>query len=203
VESLSIFKENGELRVIKRSTWILVAIFIFALAGTIFWDRTHKSNEAKSSTVVPTSIPKLFSDMKSEDIVNIEFQNQSNSPIRLEKSPNDQWIIKDSLQKPPLGKIEQVITTIMSLTPLDILNLTTLEGTGIPDSKVKINLINRNGTNISLVLGKETSTGSGIYAQKDQEKVVLLHTEAVKELLDLLSMDKLLGNEQTKVTPTP
>ncbi len=73
---------------IRRSTWILLAVFAMLAAGTLIWQRTEKKSGVDPT---PTSRPALF-DFDSGSITQVQLENSSQSAV-FEKRADGSWIL--------------------------------------------------------------------------------------------------------------
>jgi hypothetical protein len=209
---------------VRKSTWILLAIFVLALAAAIYMDREGIS--LQTGTATPTVPPNLFADINLGSLSKIAFQSAptnsgdgiqgQSANLTLQKGSENQWMFA-SLDGGTVdqGKVQQVISNLFTLAPSSQLDMTTpLDATGLNAPFATLTLTLADGSQHVLQIGNATTIGTGYYSRlNNEQRIIVLPKFSVEDLVSLLSVSALtlqptetpvvLATEAIEATPTP
>jgi hypothetical protein len=177
---------------IRRSTWILLAIFIVGVGAVFYLDKYPIS----SASVTPTAtlLPPLFNNVSYDNLVMIEIQNNSGSAIQLKRNPDKTWGFTNIQGKSPdQGKVQELLFTLTGLTVTEGLNGSiALESVGLTTPTNTITLQDETGTKNILRIGAATSIGSGYYVQVNQNNPEIIDKTTIDNLIGLFNLANLV-----------
>jgi hypothetical protein len=183
---------------IKRSTWILLAILMLA-TGAYFY---LKHRPVKSAEATPTAPATSYLFTESDGpLASIRIYGRQANDIMLERNPSGVWTLvlptpapADQAQagaaETQLGALE-IVDVLQTLPALDTLGLTS------PAHTIKVSF--QNGIQHLLEVGDLAPTGSGYYVRFDNGKIYIISTSGIDALLNLLNNPPYVATE----TPTP
>lgn len=181
---------------IRRSTWIVLLVFLVVLAGFLYLQRSTQDEEIE---IPPTSSSQKLFELAESDLASVTIQSSDGNTVVLNRSDEGEWVYAQA----PSGETDiaaiqsalgqflnaQIVSSPGSLPGLEALNL--------ENALFKILLIGQDGNQIVMNIGKETPTGSGYYVLvSDQRQVVVVNKFGIDALLNLLE------NPPLKPTPT-
>lgn len=181
---------------IRRSTWIVLLVFLVVLAGFLYLQRSSQDEEIE---IPPTSSSQKLFELAESDLASVTIQSSDGNTVVLNRSDEGEWVYAQA----PSGETDiaaiqsalgqflnaQIVSSPGSLPGLEALNL--------ENALFKILLIGQDGNQIVMNIGKETPTGSGYYVLvSDQRQVVVVNKFGIDALLNLLE------NPPLKPTPT-
>lgn len=169
---------------IRRSTWVILVIFVILLVVFIWFGR---SDQAEGTPTPTTPIQSLF-DFEESEILGLVITKTGNNGLVLIRDNEAGWMI-EGVQDEVLDqdKIDsslsqflssRLITTLESLPPLADIGLDPTAYT------IEIELVN--SEHISLLIGEMTAIGDGYYAQKEDGEVVVINQFPLDTLLEFL-----------------
>jgi|WetSurMetagenome_2_1015567.scaffolds.fasta_scaffold116945_2 hypothetical protein len=186
---------------IRRTTWIVLAVFLVLVAGAFFMDKNKVS--LVQTTPTPTLAAPILADWPLSTINRIELKQPKKNNVILQKS-GDTWT-SASLQAGQVdqGKVEQVVASLGTIQSLGTYNLSLTSGeVGLGTPSSTLILTATNGSKKTLKIGNLTLTESGYYAQMDADpKVLVLEKGAVDEIITPLQPDQLFIQPQILSTP--
>lgn len=181
---------------IRRSTWIVLLVFLVVLAGFLYLQRATPDEEGE---MLPTSSSQKLFELAESDLSSVTIQSSDGNTVLLNRSEEGEWVLAQG----PSGETDvpaiqsalgqflntQIVSSPGSLPGLEALNL--------ENALFKILLIEQDSNQIVINVGKETPTGSGYYVlASDQRQVVVVNKFGIDALLNFLK------NPPLKPTPT-
>jgi hypothetical protein len=195
---------------IRRSTWIILLVFLAILGGGLFFQKFQSDKQAQ---VTPTAEFKLlFPGVDKSQITAFEIDDSQGRTLGVAKDQSGSWAVAvyTAADTDPTG-IDGMLMQITSLEvlsdldpapALDIIGLTT------PAYRFKVTL--QDGQQKTVYIGKLTPTKSGYYARLESGNPVVVTKYAVDNLINLLDkppiatpVPALPAAEFGVVTPTP
>ena len=184
---------------IKRSTWIVLAVFVVALAAAIVIQRqapeTGQEEALPTAVVQPNLLPVGLSDIRG---LRLE-QTATGQVVELALDESGTW----QLLQPPEGEADATLVE-NSLTTLTNLRVqTALESAvdlaifGLVQPAYRLRLETAAGETLNLLVGDQTPTANGYYVRLDG---------ALPQVVNKFSLDsflKLLDEPPLLPTPTP
>lgn len=171
---------------IRKSTWIVLLIFMSVLAVLIWFERTSQDQAIE---MLPTSASIKFLNVQEQELVGLTIQSMDGKYYELERPVQGEWsFVKPEPAQADTAALQsalsqflasQVISSPASLPGLDALNL--------ENALYKVLLLSQDGSKIVINVGKETPTGSGYYVlASNQNQVVVVNKYGLDALLSLL-----------------
>lgn len=169
---------------IKRSTWVFLAVFVVLLGAAVYWQRNGKSSSAEA-TSTPQAV--FLSGVESQLLSTLKIESAQGQTVALKRDESGTWMLTEPQAGPAdPGPVEanvsqlltmRVITSLEAGSPLGDLGLTQPQYTitlGLSDGSQKI-----------VRVGKETPTGSGYYAQIDGGPVQVVTKFAMEQVVGM------------------
>jgi hypothetical protein len=183
---------------IRRSTIILLVIFVAAVGFAVFFQNSPLSK--KQTTPTPTLQPALFANWSEEKIARLQIAGNQAEPFDLVRNPDQTWAFSSPKGKlVDQGKMEQFLAYLLDLQPQANMDPTlsmSLLGLDMPDQVISV--FDSTGVKLSIKIGKITPIGTGYYVQTDNNQTTVVEKTAVDYMLELAKIDSLM-----MVTPTP
>jgi hypothetical protein len=199
---------------IRRSTWIAVAVLIVLLGVTWYFEWSPAGLARVKGTATPTLIPQIIKENQS-DISLIEFTASTGDVTTLRKNSDNTWSFPNSTsQVVDQGKMQELLSDIYFLTPLTTMDSnTSLDAYGLLKPAQILKLEVTNGSPYVIKLGSLTPTQSGYYVQVNSNPAIIVSKTSLESILDLIGTDALIqktatppspnGSEITGATPSP
>jgi hypothetical protein len=180
---------------IKRTTWILLAVFA-ALVG-VAWI-LQRSNLTAKSQATPTAEAQLLFNLDANALSSLKIQDGQGKTVELNKDQNGQWKLVE-----PLGDVAdsgQVDSTIRQFASMPVLNQLDPppppDATGLITPTYTVTLSSSDSQQHVAKVGAATSTGTSYYVQVNSGSVDVVSKSIVDGVLDLF-------NNPPLATPTP
>ena len=185
---------------IRKPTWILLAVFI-VLLGAVFYLQKNPLPEKVDVTPSPTARPKLLGEWQSSDIRWIEVKKGEEDAVRVSQDSSGNWVmgIADTNTAVEAGKIEAVRSEmaealVQAALPADY----DLAAIGLDEPAAVITIKNQSAEEINIQVGKETPTGTGYYVKIGQQAPVVVSKAAIDSVFDQVTQESLAP----ELTPT-
>ena len=173
---------------IKRSTLILVIVFLLALSGYLLFNR-QQEQAAAQITPTPSSQP-LF-ELGEREITSLQVSDAGGRAVRLEKIAGAWTLIDPQAQATDHDRAEALAAQVAALATRSFLESTpetnALRAFGLDAPAYTIQLKLSDGSALRLAVGAETPTQSGVYVRVDEGRVAVVNTyslEAITAILD-------------------
>lgn len=180
---------------IKRNTWILLAVFA-ALVGVAWF--LQRSNLNSKSQATPTAEPQLLFNLDANALSSLKIEDTQGKTVELNQNQDGQW----KLVTPPgnVADSAQVGSTIRQFASLPVLNQLDPppppDATGLITPTYTITLSTTDGQQHVAKVGAVTTTGTSYYIQINTNSVDVVSKSIVDGVLDLF-------NNPPLATPTP
>lgn len=174
---------------IRKTTWIVLVVFVVLLAAVLLMQRTQGTVRLIEEEITPsaTTAPRVLADLKSEDIVAIEWTGEGQA-LTLTQAADGSWALGPGAGGPvEASQIDQLRASLVSLravsqvgagNPLDAIGLT------VPANIIILRTAA--GEQLQLNLGSPTPTGSGYYVQLGANPPVVVDKYEMDSILDLV-----------------
>ena len=145
---------------------LVAAIVLAALAGTLYWSN-HRKPSASSVTSAAESSPKIL-DLKPADVTGITIAKTGTPVLTLSKDEAGKWRITAPT---PLPADQDSVSSLLSnLSPLNSDRLLEEKAAdpnayGLANPVLQISITEKNRKSEELLLGDDTPTSSGAYAE--------------------------------------
>jgi hypothetical protein len=190
---------------IRRTTWIILAIFVILLAGTLIWPRIKKAPKAEATPTTGVSNEMLFN-LGGGTIKALTIQDDQGKTVDLVKNDDQTW----SLKLPEAGPadsttvdsaLSQLVTSRTLASPSSVTNLVDF---GLEPPRYKFLIVLDNDKQIIVNVGKATPNGSGYYVlTSDQRILYVVNKQGLEPVIALLTTPPLAPTPTPGVTPAP
>lgn len=185
---------------VRRSTWIFLAIFVLLVAVAVLLPRLKKSDDTTEPTATTQpSQPKVY-DLNLEDVVWIQFMDAQGNLVEVEReSPTAEWVmVGETLETSDSFRIESVAGQLLAMQAMRTFETDLGIGTvGIDHPGYTITIRTTTGNEIINKIGNLNAVGNGYYIKVDNEPVVIVAKLVLDEVLGILTEPPLAA------TPTP
>ena len=183
---------------IRKQTWILLAIFV-VMAGAAFYLQRHPIKNNANVTPSPTSQASLIKDWLPGDITRITFKDNQGLSVQLAQTEQGDWVLQPDGHAVDAGKVEEIRTEITSTRVITNLDPGyDLAAVGLKSPTGILTITNAKGKLVEIHIGQMTPTNNGYYVQIDQDAPSVVSSDAIESILNLISREQLLD-----LTPTP
>ena len=183
---------------IKRSTWIVLAILAIIVALFIYLNERPVSQSEATPTA--TNIGYLVT-RGDRTVSNIEISDLNGNVVRIGRDGSGTW----QMELPVSGEADQALAEATDTQLFALRILSTLEGTQTPYNMVgldspafQITVRFTDGLNQVILVGSQTPTGSGYYVLFER-KIYVISKYGMDALINILESPPYAPTE----TPTP
>lgn len=182
---------------IRRSTWIALAVFAFALAGAIWYAKLDQSTPTPADAT-PTAQPLL--NFPSQDVTALKIEDyQAGKLVSAHRDSTSGWVLDHPQGLADVGRLEIAADTLTSLVPSDSVAGGDLASFGLDSPTVRITVTRRNGSEDQLLVGQTSPTGDVTYVKLPSSDTVYFVGSYT-----LSNVTGLAGNPPiATATPTP
>jgi hypothetical protein len=189
--------EEGDKAMIRRTTWIILSIFIILLGILIYFQFFNEKSSNLAPT--PTISPPLLSGL-TEDLINlVNIDDIQGNVLEVSRNSSGEWVLTKPLAEvTDQSRVDDTIQQILSLAPILMIEpAPDTSATGLDFPAYLIIIQTTNGKQFVIRIGKETAIQNGYYLRVDQGPVYVVNKFNLENLLGILSSPPIL------VTPTP
>lgn len=191
---------------IRKTTWIVLALFVGLMVVTIMLQRNNKINQVNST---PTSSAEYLFGQNDQEITAFYVEDQDGNVIALELNEDGNWIfvkpLSSSVDKIALESILNQTKTLRVLSRIS--PAPTDEAIGLDKPTFTIGLEFSDGIQSTLIIGNLTPTESGYYVGTDQNEVLVVNKlglDAIGDsVLDPPIAEKVLRSPEPETTQEP
>ena len=191
---------------VRRTTWIVLVIFLGLLAFSFYWQNRNKNNQVE---VTPSPVVESLLEIKSDEIANIQIEDERGGAVEIKHVEGNGWILvvpkSEATDSNAVDGIvnqfisSHVISTIDPAPPDD--------ATGLKNPEYQINLRLKDGRQMIINVGIQTATGSGYYIIMDDGFVKVVDKFGLEAVTNLIYQPPVLllftGMPTSLVTPQP
>jgi Domain of unknown function (DUF4340) len=171
---------------IRKTTWILLAVFGVSILGAVLWSGRQASQGEADAT--PTVVPAWQVDSASIRSIRLE-DLATGTVVEVERHPEEAWHLLQPTSGPAdVGRVERAATWLASPQPRAVLPASDdLQAFGLDQPAKRISLTLEDGSQKQLDVGRTDPTGSVVYARvPDSSDVLLMSKFGLDEVLTLL-----------------
>jgi hypothetical protein len=173
---------------IRRGTWVALAVFALALAGAIWWDRSGRSFEPEET---PTPPLEPLWELSASDIetLRLERLGQGEGAIVVaRRDPEFAWLLEEpEAPYADVGRLERAVSSLLVPIPADTVESDDLGAFGLANPRYRVTFGLRNGTSRALEVGDDSPTGAVTYARKPGERqIYFLRSSSLRAMGSLL-----------------
>jgi hypothetical protein len=171
---------------IRKSTWIVLAVFVLALGGAVLWQRNAKQKEAQATPEANQSA--LLFDFGDAKLTGIRIERVGDKVVEL-KHDGEAWTAVWPEQPGPLDSATLngtlgSLSAMATLTKLDEAPSPADMGLEPPVYRLLLKL--SDGRQLVAAVGKTTPTGSGYYVQSSNQGYYVASKYSLEPLLNLV-----------------
>jgi hypothetical protein len=186
---------------IRRPTWIAIAIFVFLMIFAILWPRLRPQEDISSITPIPEPPWNfLFSEIVGVTVENFE----EGKTIQFQKDAEGLWMeIVPNEGQADGTQIEQTISWLASpIIDRELPSQEDLDPFGLAEPVAIITVTFTDGTSESLQIGNVTATGSMRYVKMPHSsRVLLINYFDVNSVLKMVDDEWLLTSQPEEIEP--
>jgi len=181
---------------IRRTTWILLGIFLILLVVLLFLQRSGPKGEAETT---PTEAVTFLFDPQGKSITGLRIADGTGHAVEVQKVAGSIWTLLEPVgEQADTGRIESAIEQAGSLRVLATLETALeLDTIGLNPAAYQITITLDNEQQQTAFVGNLTATQSGYYA------FLLGQPEVVVDKINIDGLLELLTNPPIMRTPTP
>lgn len=190
---------------IRKTTWIVLALFVLLLAATFGWQRwqEQKMLEESETEALSADLDTLFT--IDEKIEAVRLERVGEKMLEMKRGEDDVWVITW-----PLGfeadspSIEGRLSGLMALTVITSLDeAPPLEAMGLDRPRYRLLVTLESGKQLYASVGKETPTGDGYYVLTSERRLVVVSKFSLDNLMGLIDRPPLKPTPTAQSTETP
>jgi hypothetical protein len=169
---------------IRRPTWILLAIFVVVLAAAWLWQRSQTNKVEEEPTATPA--PRLL-DLDTSTIRDVKLEDAQGKQLYLRRIGGGNWIMTEpDRQNVDLEKVNGVVEQLGFAEVISELSTPPAQDqTGLGKPAYKLTITDQSGKKYLIEIGVETPTQSGYYIRKDGV-VYVADKFGIDSLVDML-----------------
>ena len=169
---------------IRRPTWILLALFAVVLGAAWLLQRSQTNKAKEEPTATPA--PNLL-DMDSTMIRDLKLEEAQGKQLYLRKIGVGNWIMTEPVrQNVDLEKVNSVVEQLVSAEVLNaLLTPPSADQTGLDKPAYVLTITDQSGKKSVIEIGSETPTQSGYYVSKEG-LVYVADKFGIDSLVDML-----------------
>ncbi len=171
---------------IKRSTWVLLAIFAVLLAVVLLLPK-FKGTEAEPT---PTETPAIASPFTFAvgDVVEFRVDNRiAGNTLIFKRGEDNTWkLVQPEEELAESNNVEGVVAGIVNINLLSKIDpAPPADVSGLNSPMYSVTIVNKNGDEEGLLIGNLTPTSSGYYVQADDGQVYVADQNNTYQAIDL------------------
>jgi hypothetical protein len=190
---------------VRRSTWIVLGIFILLAAAAVLWPRLQKENETQEATPTVQPDQPLIFDLDSQDMLWIQVTDAAGEQIEVEReSAEADWVVVgESPETSDSFRIGSVAGQLLAMRATRTFETELgVDTVGLDNPAYTITIRTTAGDEIVTRIGNLTAVGSGYYIQVDDDPVVIVAKLVLDEILSILTEPPLMPTPTPEVTET-
>lgn len=194
---------------VRRQTWILLAVFAVLLGGAYYLQKNPLPSSSGTETPSPTTPARILKGgWNTSDIVWMELKGKQSSAVQLSRDNQGVWMLTPEAITVEPGKAEEIRTQIADMRALANLPASfALDAAGFTAPAFILTVKNTQGQQSIIRIGNETPTATGYYVQVDDQAPVVIDKTVIDNITGKLTKENLTPATTTpqaeKVTPSP
>lgn len=180
---------------IRRSTWIVLIVFIVLLGALLFWQQSNFSQQAE-----PTATPrtKVF-DFDLDQMVAFSVANADGEQVSFAKADDGTWtLVQPEGELDPAAGFETKLNLFGAMRAMNVLESPPqMDEIGLDKPAYKVRISLNDGSESTLLVGSETPTGSGYYVHLDGGQVLVIERSTINDVTGLIDTPPLVKPEAT------
>jgi hypothetical protein len=150
---------------VKRQTWVLLAVFTVLIGLAFFWTRFQNDRKRSNPTITPTPEQYIFT-LDSAAVASLKItDNVSGKSVMVARDVTGQWTLVDpQAEYTDVASVESAVTQLASLRVTSSLpNSNNLAEYGLDQPAYTITVNVNDGGQLLAQVGSTTATSSGYY----------------------------------------
>ncbi len=146
---------------IRRSTWIMLLIFVGVLAGGLIWSRRAQTDASE-----PLPTPESLWSYDEGDVQGLRIEDlKAGKVVEVRRDPDVAWrMIQPDEEPADAGRVEQAVTWLRSPNVSRVLTgQQNLEPFGLADRATRVTLLLQDGSTQSFDIGAPTGIAGSTY----------------------------------------
>ncbi len=190
----------------RRSTWIVLGIFILLVAFVLIFQRYQANQPDNTATATPTTPATYLYNLGNVLISHIKIADKSGKYVDMYKDPmTGKWAIEGV---PPeaadSSQIEALSSQLLGVQVLDTLTQTlSMAAVGLDTPAYTITLTTSAGTQDISYIGMQTAIGTGYYVRDGTGPVMIVDKTTIDSILAMLTTPPMLPTATPGVSPSP
>ena len=184
----------------KRSTWILLVIFL-ALVGLFFYLNQKEGTTSENGELTPTVAPVEYLITESDGVpTSIDIQSDTGEQVNISRSEAGEWVVNQPIEaEADQGSAEAAASQLTSLRIVSKPEVA-LADVGLVQPSYIVTVGLTGGTMKTVRIGDLTPTDSGYYTTvNDSDEVLIVSKTGLDSLLMLITTPPVAKTP----TPTP
>lgn len=179
---------------IRKSTWILFALFLVILAFGIYLSKSDGILN-KEKTATPVTVEKALPEISMDKATGISYTKLKMNLISLSKNNNGVWTLSSDPQKTiNQARLSEIFSNLNSLEVMTKMNSSSkVEELGLLPPAQEINILGSEGTQIQVKIGNLTPTESGYYLQVENGVPIIVGKGGLETIVGLLTPENLMA----------
>lgn len=152
---------------IKRPTWILLALFAVVLAGAFIFQRTRDETDIEAT---PTAELQALLDVSSDAIASLKIEDAQGRAVALGRDEAGLWTVTEpEAGETDLAQAESAVSQLVALRPMTRLEAASnLSAFGLLKPSHTITLVMNGGEKYVILVGDVTPTNNGYYVRLNE-----------------------------------
>jgi hypothetical protein len=206
------FKEGGEGKaMIRRSTWIVLAVFVVLLAVFLIFQRVEEQSGdvPLEETSQPESVL-LIEIPEDQVVVGLRIEDGEGNVVDIvRENAESDWVLRvPAADSTDVEKIDNLLTQLLALTTQGKLDpVPPLDAMGLDQPENTIALTTDNGVLHIIRVGNPTITGNQYYVQLGNQEPQITSKSAIDQAINLLTSLPILPPPTPEIpldeTPVP
>lgn len=187
---------------IRRTTWIMLLIFVVVLAGALVWNRQTKAADTTEATPVPETLWSFdeaqIEGLRVEDL-------KGDNAVEVHRDPTVGWKLTRPVEEPAdAGRVEQAVTWLRSPVVSRVLKgEQDLGPFGLADPSTRVTLLMTDGATESFDVGAPTGIAGKTYIRASGgEDIQVISGYSLEDVTGLLDDPPVIPPTPTLESPT-
>ena len=91
---------------IRRSTWIVLLVFLVVLAGFLYLQRSSQDEEIE---IPPTSTSQNLFELAEPDLASVTIQSSDGNTVELNRSEEGEWVLPKDLPAKRMSQLSNLL----------------------------------------------------------------------------------------------
>jgi hypothetical protein len=197
---------KGDKVMVRRTTWIVLVIFLGLLAFSLYWQNSDKENQEE---ITPSPVVESLLDISSDEISTLRIEDEGGRAVEIKRVEGNEWIlVVPKSEATDSNAVEGMVNQFVSSHVLSTIDPAPPDdATGLKNPEYQIHLLLKKGRQMIINVGVQTATGSGYYVKMDDGFVKIVDKFGLEAVTNLIYQPPVLlvftGMPTSLVTPQP